>query len=984
MGKILKLWVSGVMLAAAVLTGLAVISGDVAAAGKKTAHAVGTNSADITAAKTSGKSGSAETSGKSGGAETSGKSGSAETEALGVDEGEVSGSENEAAFDYKTVSGQLEEIEKSIRKKQFTRQSLDDAAAFLTQQEIVIEFAAKGIEKNSKYVQDALNALGPEPAEGENEDPAIAEMRSKYTAVMNNYKNRLIEANLLKTEMARLNSIISEARSRIIIGNLVAEQNVLIAPHNFFTAIGDAAVFFWEIAISPVEWYRGLSAEERENVYHGGWYVLLILGLALSFGLFLRRYIINKWGYGHTEDYPRYGQKIVVAVITAIAYGVIPSLLIGGCLLWQLTNETLTQSKFGVVLANVLYYSLYVTLIRALARVTLAPWNGRWRLFNISDERAERVFAATTLSLILLGAVGCIRQIAAYFEASEALTLLLEVAGDAIKAFVIILMTSRILGRIRNRGAGDEENEEESRGDGAGGNGGSATGNSGSATGSSSTTTGNSGSATGNGGSATGTAGEGTVGTGTIKGAVGSAAGGSATGSSSSATGNSGSATGSGSSITGMAAAAVNGTAVASEKIVTSAPTAGSAAALLADDEPENMSLSSKIIVFTTIFAVLTFGISLFGYPELATFIFNRFIASVLFIGAFVIVRRFISDLLRRSIVFWIKTFKLRKQLLSKADFLMTLLVTPLLVLFLIYSLLTLWGMPGAFMLQAVKKLVFGFKVGGINISLISIVTGLLVFLISLTLVKMMKNRLSNNLLNRINMDEGIKHSLISGFSFTGFIISAILAIVAMGVDLSNLAVIAGALSVGIGFGLQDVIKNLVSGIILLFERPFKVGDWVLIGGEEGKIKQINIRSTEVETFNKASVIIPNATLISSSLTNLTHGNNWQRQTIAVGVSYDSDAEQVTKLLLECARSCKKVMKVPAPYVLFKNFGESSLDFELRIYVSDIWSGWSAGSDVRYEILRRFREANINIAYPQIVVHQGSEDTSVKGWQTNV
>ena len=958
MGKILRLWVSGVMLAAAVLTGLAVISGDVAAAGKKTAHAVGTNSADITAAKTSGKSGSAE------------------TEALGVDEGEVSGSENEAAFDYKTVSGQLEEIEKSIRKKQFTRQSLDDAAAFLTQQEIVIEFAAKGIEKNSKYVQDALNALGPEPAEGENEDPAIAEMRSKYTAVMNNYKNRLIEANLLKTEMARLNSIISEARSRIIIGNLVAEQNVLIAPHNFFTAIGDAAVFFWEIAISPVEWYRGLSAEERENVYHGGWYVLLILGLALSFGLFLRRYIINKWGYGHTEDYPRYGQKIVVAVITAIAYGVIPSLLIGGCLLWQLTNETLTQSKFGVVLANVLYYSLYVTLIRALARVTLAPWNGRWRLFNISDERAERVFAATTLSLILLGAVGCIRQIAAYFEASEALTLLLEVAGDAIKAFVIILMTSRILGRIRNRGAGDEENEEESRGDGAGGNGGSATGSSSTTTGNSGSATGSSSTTTGNSGSATGTAGEGTVGTGTTTGAVGSAAGGSATGS--------GSTTGSGSSITGMAAAAANSAAVASEKIVTSAPTAGSAAALLADDEPENMSLSSKIIVFTTIFAVLTFGISLFGYPELATFIFNRFIASVLFIGAFVIVRRFISDLLRRSIVFWIKTFKLRKQLLSKADFLMTLLVTPLLVLFLIYSLLTLWGMPGAFMLQAVKKLVFGFKVGGINISLISIVTGLLVFLISLTLVKMMKNRLSNNLLNRINMDEGIKHSLISGFSFTGFIISAILAIVAMGVDLSNLAVIAGALSVGIGFGLQDVIKNLVSGIILLFERPFKVGDWVLIGGEEGKIKQINIRSTEVETFNKASVIIPNATLISSSLTNLTHGNNWQRQTIAVGVSYDSDAEQVTKLLLECARSCKKVMKVPAPYVLFKNFGESSLDFELRIYVSDIWSGWSAGSDVRYEILRRFREANINIAYPQIVVHQGSEDTSVKGWQTNV
>ena len=326
----------------------------------------------------------------------------------------------------------------------------------------------------------------------------------------------------------------------------------------------------------------------------------------------------------------------------------------------------------------------------------------------------------------------------------------------------------------------------------------------------------------------------------------------------------------------------------------------------------------------------------------------------------------------------------MRKRLLSKADLLMTLFVTPLLLLFLAYSLLVLWGIPGAFMVQAAKKLMFGFKVGGINISLISIITGLAVFVISLMLMRMMKKRLANNLLNRINMDEGIRHSLISGFSFTGIIISAILAIVAMGIDLSNLAVIAGALSVGIGFGLQDVIKNLVSGIILLFERPFKVGDWVLIGGEEGKIKQINIRSTEVETFNKASVIIPNATLISSSLTNLTHGNNWQRQSVMVGVSYDSDADQVTRLLLECARSCKKVMRVPAPYVLFKNFGESSLDFELRFYVSDIWSGWQASSDIRYEILRRFRDENINIAYPQIVVHQGSEDTSVKGWQTNV
>ena len=341
----------------------------------------------------------------------------------------------------------------------------------------------------------------------------------------------------------------------------------------------------------------------------------------------------------------------------------------------------------------------------------------------------------------------------------------------------------------------------------------------------------------------------------------------------------------------------------------------------------------------------------------------------VLLLGLFAVVRLFIYDVLRRGIVFWFTAFKIRKKLLSKADFLMSLLVTPILVLGVIYALLRLWGVPSSFMLYGIKKLIFGFKIGGIQISLIAILTGLLTFMVSLSVVRMLKNRLSNNLLTRINMDEGIKHSLVSGVSFIGFIISAILAVVAMGVDLSNLAVIAGALSVGIGFGLQDVIKNLVSGIIILFERPFKVGDWVILAGEEGKIKQINIRSTELETWTKRSVIIPNATLISSSLVNLTHGDNWQRQSIVVGVSYDSDVELVTKLLLECAKANKRVVKVPAPMVVFKDFGASSLDFELRFHVSDVRVDFGASSELRYAILHSFRENGIEIAYPQLDIH---------------
>ena len=774
---------------------------------------------------------------------------------------------NTEDFEYKLISDEFIKIEEDIKNNQFTKESLDEQQKYLNEQELILTTALKNIEKQSKYTEEALTALGT-PSTETIEDISITQMREKYTLLMSSYKNKQIEANLLKTEISRLTSLISEARSKILIGNLDTTPNSITNTATFIKAFQDAGHFLLEITLSPVKWYSSLNSSQKENIHHNMFSVSLIFIVILSLGLFLRTFIINHYGYKRREEQPRYGQKIIVAIITAIAYGVIPCLLIGGCLLWQVTNKTLINSDFGIVLANLLYYALYITLARAIARVILAPWNGKWRLFNISNIKAERIFGATTLCIILIGTISCITNISTYFNITEELTLLLEVSSDAIKALTIILLTSRIFETSQE----EIENED--------------------------TTT----------------------------------------------------------------------------PLVSTSNNA----------ETENVPPSFHIILFATLFAIGTFSISLFGYPYLATFIFNRFILSVIMLGGFIIIRKFISDLLRRSIIFWISTFKLRKRLLSKLDFAMSLLITPILAMFFVYTLLRLWGVSGTFMLHGIKKLIFGFKIGGIEISLIAVLTGMVVFIVSLTLVRILKNRLSNNLLSRINMDEGIKHSLISGISFIGIIISVILAIVAMGVDLSNLAVIAGALSVGIGFGLQDVIKNLVSGIIILFERPFKVGDWVIINGEEGKIKQINIRSTELETWTRQSVIIPNATLISSSLINLTHENNWQRQTIKVGVSYDSDAEVVTNILLECAKSCKKVTKTPAPYVIFKDFGSSSLDFELRFYVSDIWSGWSASSDIRYEILNKFRENSINIAYPQIVVHQGSEDTSVKGWQTNV
>ena len=225
----------------------------------------------------------------------------------------------------------------------------------------------------------------------------------------------------------------------------------------------------------------------------------------------------------------------------------------------------------------------------------------------------------------------------------------------------------------------------------------------------------------------------------------------------------------------------------------------------------------------------------------------------------------------------------------------------------------------------------------------------------------------------KINIDDGLRNSMLTTIHFLGTIVAALIGVVVMGVDLTNLALIAGALSIGIGFGLQNIINNLVSGLIILFERPFNVGDWVVINGEEGKIKQVNIRSTIVETFRRSNVIIPNANLLSSSVINLTRDNTSARYAIKVGVAYGSDVEKVKKVLLECADNCKFVLKNPAPYVLFQDFGASSLDFELRFYVQNVWNDWQTPSDLRFDINHRFEEEGIEIPFQQIVIHNAKD-----------
>lgn len=392
----------------------------------------------------------------------------------------------------------------------------------------------------------------------------------------------------------------------------------------------------------------------------------------------------------------------------------------------------------------------------------------------------------------------------------------------------------------------------------------------------------------------------------------------------------------------------------------------------ISEDTPvAELSTSSKVSLFIAFAMGAAFLLSLFGYIRLSEYIINRFIVSAIAIGIFYIIDKLLRGIFHRLLLFrfWVRTFRINRRTLVKTEFWFGLLLTPVIWIFAILALLAVWGVSVDLLLARVKNFLVGFNIGGIHISITSILLGLICFFIMLSLFKMLKNSFISGNLSKIEMSDGLRNSVVSSISFLGFIISGLLAIAVMGGSLSSIAIIAGALSFGVGLGLQNMVSNLAAGMTILWERPIKIGDLVVINGQEGVVRQINMRSTELEAGDKSTVIIPNSDILSKSLVNYTYNGRSGRVAVKVGVGYESDIAQVRKALLEIAASNKNVLPNPAPAVSINNLGDSSLEFQLVCFTANVFNRGAISDDLREKIITRFRELNINIPFPQRTVY---------------
>jgi small-conductance mechanosensitive channel len=254
---------------------------------------------------------------------------------------------------------------------------------------------------------------------------------------------------------------------------------------------------------------------------------------------------------------------------------------------------------------------------------------------------------------------------------------------------------------------------------------------------------------------------------------------------------------------------------------------------------------------------------------------------------------------------------------------------------------------------------------GRITVSVSTFITGVAVILVTIFLARWTSTLLERRIANRRHIDPGLRYTICRLVKYVVITIGSLVALkMAFGIDLTSIAVIFTALSVGIGFGLQYIAADIASGFILLFERPIRIGDRITIGDDEGDVKSINLRTTVVTTNDQIAIIVPNSRLVSQRVINWSYGDPRARITIPIAVSYDSDIQLVTDTLIEAARTVPNVLPEPQARVQFLKFGDYSLDFRLLVWTNQPRRHMQLRSDINYRIAQLFRERSITIPYP--------------------
>lgn len=397
----------------------------------------------------------------------------------------------------------------------------------------------------------------------------------------------------------------------------------------------------------------------------------------------------------------------------------------------------------------------------------------------------------------------------------------------------------------------------------------------------------------------------------------------------------------------------------------------------LASLSPESLNFWRWVRTLAGVLAVLSILAVIVGYVALGRFVLMRlYFLSFLFVAAWFL-RALLSELAdrigaqisrsmhggatpktgepsddQRLLVFWLRL------LIDLAVFASVLPIT-LLVL----------GVQWADMRSWVFDAFFGFKIGDFTISLANIFSAFAAVVVILLATRFLQRTVDTRIFGPARMESGLRNTFRTLIGYVGLVIGFMVGIGTLGFPLANLAIVAGALSLGIGFGLQSIVNNFVSGLILLFERPIKVGDWIITSAGEGIVKRISVRSTEIETFDWASVIIPNSELITAPVTNWTHKNRYTRIIINIGVSYSSDPEFVAELLQKEAKANRRTLSYPAPVIYFSGYGDSSLDFEVRVFINNVDDRIPVRNEIRYAIFKTFKEHNIEIPFPQRDLH---------------